>query len=608
MLVPRRRVLNVALPICLALAATALSWLLTRPPSPLAAAERLFQAAAFHMAAPLSPPHPRIVLIGIGEETLDAFPYRSPVDRSFLAGVVEALSRADVAAIGLDLLFDQPTEPAKDAALQAAMRHSSAPVVALAVGPETPMEPARARFLQEFLASVPTGTGNLSREIFDDTVRMHVPVHPGSGAPSFPVMLARILGVPTPVEPFPIAWRRAAEGPVGPLYPAQALAFLPPDWLRGRVALVGSLQPGIDEHRTQASAFVPRSYGMEIHAQVLAQLLDGRARPGETAWREVLAIAGLATLGVLAGLRFAGQRMLLALAALSLAWLAVAVIVVRQGAPPWPALPPVFAAGIAGGGARAWRGRAERRDRAALRQLFSRFLAAPVADALIEDRELFLAGGRPRPQELTATVLFSDVAGFTAICESLPPEPLVAWLDRYIDAMVPLVAAHGGVVLRFVGDGILAAFGVPVPRRDPGAIAADAQSAARCALAMEQAMAALNAAWRAEGMPEAGLRIGIHTGPMVAGSLGHGERMEYCLLGDTANVGARLEQLGKEHGGVGPGSCTIMVGEPTWRLLDGSVRGVRVGELSLRNRRATLAAWRIDSGAAAAQPVAQRAS
>ena len=84
--------------------------------------------------------------------------------------------------------------------------------------------------------------------------------------------------------------------------------------------------------------------------------------------------------------------------------------------------------------------------------------------------------------------------------------------------------------------------------------------------------------------------------------------MEYCLLGDTANVGARLEQLGKEHGGVDPGSCTIMVGEPTWRLLDGSVRGVRVGELPLRNRRATLAAWRIDSRAVAAQPVAQRAS
>ncbi len=110
-------------------------------------------------------------------------------------------------------------------------------------------------------------------------------------------------------------------------------------------------------------------------------------------------------------------------------------------------------------------------------------------------------------------------------------------------------------------------------------------------------MEALNAAWRAEGLPEAGLRIGIHTGPMVAGSLGRGERMEFCLLGDTANVGARLEQLGKQHGGEGPGSCTIILGEPSWRLLEGMLPGLCIGEVALRNRSARMTAWRIDSRA-----------
>jgi class 3 adenylate cyclase len=285
------------------------------------------------------------------------------------------------------------------------------------------------------------------------------------------------------------------------------------------------------------------------------------------------------------------------LGGIALAQLAVMVAMQAAGAPPWPGLAPILASLIAGGAMRAWRGRDERRDRAVVRSLFARFLSAPVAEALLRDRELFLVGGRPKPQELTATVLFSDVAGFTAICESLPPEPLIAWLDRYIDTMAGLVAAQGGVVLRFVGDGILAVFGAPVPRRDAAGIAADAAAAVRCALQMERAMAALNAGWRAEGQPEAGLRIGIHTGPLVAGSLGHGERMDFTLLGDTANVGARLEQLGKLHGGEGPGSCTILVGEPTWRLLDGAIAGRRVGELELRNRRARIAAWRIDSGA-----------
>jgi class 3 adenylate cyclase len=75
--------------------------------------------------------------------------------------------------------------------------------------------------------------------------------------------------------------------------------------------------------------------------------------------------------------------------------------------------------------------------------------------------------------------------------------------------------------------------------------------------------------------------------------------MEFCLLGDTVNVGARLEQLGKEHGGEGPGRCTIIVGEPSWRLLDDTFPGMRIGTVVLRNRIARMPAWRIDSAAVA---------
>ena len=227
---------------------------------------------------------------------------------------------------------------------------------------------------------------------------------------------------------------------------------------------------------------------------------------------------------------------------------------------------------------------------------------------IMRERDLFLAGGRPKPQELTATVLFSDVAGFTTICESLAPEPLLGWLELYIDTMVQIVMDHNGIVLRFVGDGILTVFGAPVPRRHPAAIARDAQNAARCALAMEQAMRRLNAEWRAAGLPVAGVRIGIHTGPLVAGSFGRGLHMEFCLLGDTANVGARLEQLGKLHAGPEPDACTIMVGEPTWRLLDGTCAGARVGEVTLRGKQASLGVWRIDSGAQPAPAAALAAA
>ncbi len=111
-------------------------------------------------------------------------------------------------------------------------------------------------------------------------------------------------------------------------------------------------------------------------------------------------------------------------------------------------------------------------------------------------------------------------------------------------------------------------------------------------------MEALNDAWAASGLPVGGLRVGLHTGPMVAGSLGTGARMEFCLLGDTANVGARLEQLGKDYAEPGPRYCTIVVGEPTWSRLGGAFPGIRIGEVMLRGRHAPMAAYRIDAAAA----------
>jgi adenylate cyclase len=158
---------------------------------------------------------------------------------------------------------------------------------------------------------------------------------------------------------------------------------------------------------------------------------------------------------------------------------------------------------------------------------------------------------------------------------------------------------HKGVLLRFIGDGILAVFGVPVPRRGRAAIADDARRAACTALAMEQAMGHLNDEWRAASLPEAGLRIGIHTGPLVAGSLGTGPRMEFCLLGDTANVGARLEQLGKEFAGERLRYTTIVISGSTFALLDGVFPGLHVGEFALRGKRASLDVYRIDAEAAA---------
>jgi len=574
----------------------------TQPPSPLAAAERLTEAGAFQTLGPQPPADPDVVVIGITEETLAALPYRSPIDRGFLASVIDTLARRGVRAIGLDIMLDQPTEPVKDAALRAALLGSAVPVVAISVGPDTPLTQSQRRFLSHYLAGVRTGEANLMRERFDDVVRVHMPQDRVRRTLSFPAALAQAAGATVPDYSFPIEWRRAAAGQhVGrdvPTYAAQSVALLPPSWLKGKIALIGALIPGSDEHRISATLFSQPSFGVDIHARVLSQIMSGRALPAPVvAWLKIAATGALAIAGVVLGTIWSGGASIAAVvisgvvfAAGSLAAYALTGVLV-------PLIGPLVALAISGGAARAWRGRADRRHRRALRTLFSRFVSTPVVDEIMKNRELFMTGGRPRPQELTATVLYADVAGFTGICERLAPEPLIAWLDAYLEAMTTLIMAHQGVVLRFIGDGILAVFGVPVPRRSEAEIARDACNAASCALAMEQAMARLNDGWAAQGLPVGGLRVGLHTGPMIAGSLGRGERLEFCLLGDTANVGARLEQLGKHYAEPDPRYCTIVIGEPTRVRLGEAFPALSIGEMPLRGREATLAVYRIDTAA-----------
>src|SRR3954468_17365581 len=317
----RQRMMKAAGAALILLAATGIALLSVQPPFPLAAAERLFAATAFRVLAPLRPPDQRVVLIGITEKTLAAFSYRSPVDRGFLAGLLDSLGAAGVSAIGLDILLDRPTEPAKDAALRAAIRREDMPVVVISLAPETPLPPEQSKVLAGFLAGARTGTANLARDRFDDQVRVHVPRHPTTGAPSFASALVAAVGGTPPEEEFPIRWRRTAAGTVAPSYPAEVVPLLPQEWLRGRIALIGALLPGSDEHRSLPAAFGRLSFGLEIHAQILTQMLDGRAIAAGSGWMGTLPVAFFATLGLAAGARLAGRVLILTLGGVVLAWL-----------------------------------------------------------------------------------------------------------------------------------------------------------------------------------------------------------------------------------------------------------------------------------------------
>jgi adenylate cyclase len=237
----------------------------------------------------------------------------------------------------------------------------------------------------------------------------------------------------------------------------------------------------------------------------------------------------------------------------------------------------------------------ETRQRALLQQLFERHSSPQVVNAIWEHRHDFMHNGRPRSQRMVITVLFTDLAGFTTISETMEPQELVDWLDEYMEAMAPHVIDHHGVILRFTGDGILAAFGVPLARNTEEEIRQDAIHAVQCALGMQRELIRRNRIWLEQKEPTIAMRVGIATGPAVAGSLGSSQRLEYTIHGDTVNTASRLESFEKDN--FVPDfyhePCRILVGESTRSYLDHQFHIQEVGEVTLKGKEQKVAVYHV---------------
>lgn len=171
------------------------------------------------------------------------------------------------------------------------------------------------------------------------------------------------------------------------------------------------------------------------------------------------------------------------------------------------------------------------RDRATLSGIFGRFVPQPIVDAMVAGRGLLA------PIEREATVLFADIAGFTAMTERAGAVRTVEVMNAYFDEVTKIIGDHNGVVTQFHGDAVMALFNVPVE---------DAHHAVR---AFDAACAILASVERQTFAGESiRVRIGINTGSLVAGNVGGGGRQSYTVYGDTVNLAARLEALCKEHG------------------------------------------------------------
>jgi class 3 adenylate cyclase len=215
------------------------------------------------------------------------------------------------------------------------------------------------------------------------------------------------------------------------------------------------------------------------------------------------------------------------------------------------------------------------RERVQIRETFGRYVDESVASTILRRQgEGTLAG-----ETGEATILFTDIAGFTTIAEYLAPHELVAVLNDYLETVLAPIRAHGGVVNTFIGDGLFASFNMPLACEE------HAVAAVRAAIDIQRAVTGRTFGDQGVALDT---RIGISTGNVIGGSVGAGQRLSYTLLGDTVNLAARLEELNKQYG------TRILVSESTREACGDRFVFHGLGSVTVRGRSDAVAIFSVD--------------
>lgn len=501
--------------------------------------------------SPSAEQDPRISILTVTENTLATMTYRSPIDRKFLADLVTFLGKSGTRAIAMDILFDRATEPEKDAALIEAIRGFPGPVIVATGDEKAGLTEAEIGWLREFIAvsGAKAGFANTTRDE-DDVIRSFVTRLPDFEESSIPGALLDGLKEPRPVtEPRRVDWRMPTQDGKTAFQMTESHAILNIARVRpvigkvlfgGRIAFIGADLPQTDRHQTSLDVDPTRSQhdaGVVVHAHVLSQLLDDRqVRELGPDWR--LSYIVLATfIGALIGI--SGQNFLIKIGALVVALTGFAitpVLAMDQTFLLMPLLQPLICVATGFGLANGLDAMLTGRDKKFVQSAFSMYLSPELVKELAREPDKLQLGGERR--ELS--IIFSDIAGFTTLSESLAPTDLTRVLNGYLTGMSDIVLKHGGTIDKFIGDAVVAFFGAP--KEDAMAPI----KALRCAIELDEFAEQYRKANTEFGLQHT--RIGLHYGRVTVGNFGGENRFDYTAMGDAMNVAARLESANKTFG------------------------------------------------------------
>jgi adenylate cyclase len=523
-----------------------------------------------------------IVIVAIDATTFSALDLRWPFPRSVHGEVVLALHEADARAIAYDVQFTEPSEdPAEDNALIEAAYEAGGVVFATTevdaqgrtavLGGEDLLADIDARAANAILPSDTDGTIRRFPLAFDGLVSFSVAAAEAATGRS--------------VEPGAPAWIDF-HGPPGTI---RAVSFsdvaegdADPGLFRDAIVLIGPVAPSLQDLHSTATTGSELMSGVEIQANAVSTVLRGFPLGEAPRWVDIVATCLLGLFAPLLALRLSIVPTLVASLLAGAAFAVAAQARVPRRIDRRVHLSARGARGLERGDAHRVLHRRRLRAAPGAGHLRS-FVGESVVREVVER-----AGGRLRLRgtEVEGTVMFADLRGFTALAEGRLPGEAIAVLNRHLAESSEAILDHGGTLISYLGDGILAVFGAPIEQPDH---AERAFAAAREMLATR--VPGVNA-WLAEqGLDiELQMGIGLCSGAFVAGNVGSERRLEYTAIGDTVNTASRIEAMTKDAG------LPLLVSDSTRALLPADAGGLEeAGEHSIRGRQGQVRLWALAS-------------
>jgi adenylate cyclase len=528
-----------------------------------------------------------LVVVGIDDKTFSALDKQWPFPRHLHALVIDRLREAGARAIAYDVQFTEPTVPREDNALILAVQRADG--VVLSTTEVNARGESNIFGGEEVVREIGARAGNATVQADPGGVLRHFPVSYG-GLAALPTATVEAAG--EPVDRGDAGGREPWIDYRGPPGTIRTVSFsdvlrgkIPPGVFRDKIVVVGATAPSLQDFYATPMGGGHEMSGAEIQANAIWTVQNDFPLQSVPGWLNVGLIILFGMIAPAAQLRLRPLPAFGCAVVLGIAFVVAAQLAFDGG---WivSLLYPLTALAISAVGALAVTALITAYERQRVRDTFARFVPAAVVDDVLEstDASLRLAGVRRE-----GTVLFSDLRGFTSFAETLPPDRVIDVLNHYLSEMSDAIMDHGGTLVSYMGDGIMAVFGAPIEQPDH---ADRAVAAAREMITVR--LDRFNDWVEAEGVgARFRMGIGINSGIVMSGQVGSVRRIEYTAVGDTTNTAARLEGMtkGTPH--------QVFLADSTHTLLADQDGTAYVDQFPVRGRTEPIAVWTLAAETAA---------